>query len=329
MPRTPLTQISFVSYEHPADRAALNALRAIPGFDDIVRKVASWFGERSARHLFTANSVRVGPTQYPQIDALLTEVLETLDWQERPQLYIRQSPEVQAYAVGFEKPFIVINSGMVELLDRDELRFVIAHEVGHIMSDHTTYRTIALIILMVGLSGLPFLAGLALFPFQMALLEWYRKSELSADRAALLGIQDVRTAQSAFFKMAGGGALGDSIDLDAFMVQAREYEIDGNTWDKVLKVVNTAFRDHPFATVRAAELQRFVDDGHYARILGGEYVRRGQEPPEQARNDFKEAAEHYSEKARDAVNTVADSVAEAMARARDAFSDAFKGKTTT
>ena len=68
----------------------------------MVRKVASWFGERSARHLFTANSVRVGPTQYPEIDTLLTEVLETLDWQERPQLYIRQSPEVNAYAIGFD-----------------------------------------------------------------------------------------------------------------------------------------------------------------------------------------------------------------------------------
>jgi Zn-dependent protease with chaperone function len=323
MARIQLTQISFVSYEHPADRAALNTLRAIPGFDEIVRKVASWFGERSARHLFTANSVRVGPTQYPQIDALLTEVLETLDWPERPQLYIRQAPEVNAYAVGFDKPFIVINSAMVELLDRDELRFIIAHEVGHIMSNHTTYRTIALIVLMVGLSGLPFLAGLALFPFQMALLEWYRKSELSADRAALLGIQDIRTAQSTFFKMAGGGALGDTVDLDAFLIQAREYEIDGGAWDKVLKVVNTAFTDHPFATVRAAELQRFVDDGLYDRILAGEYVRRGSEEERPLSGDIREAGNYYSDKARGAVNTVAD----AMSRARDAFGDAFRSKT--
>jgi Zn-dependent protease with chaperone function len=324
MPRTVLTNISFLAYEHPADRAALNTLRAIPGFDEIVRKVASWVGERSARHLFTANSVRTGPTQYPEIDALLTDVLETLDWKERPQMYIRQSPEVQAYAVGFEKPFIVINSAMVELLDRDELRFIIAHEVGHIISGHTTYRTIALILLMVGLGGLPFLAGVALFPFQMALLEWYRKSELSSDRAALLGIQDVRTAQSAFFKLAGGGALGDKTDLDAFMVQAREYEIDGGAWDKVLKVVNTAFTDHPFATVRAAELQRYVDDGHYGKIMAGEYVRRGEEPQQQPlKEDIKDAADHYSAKAREAASSVVD----AVSRARDAFSDAFRGRS--
>lgn len=323
MPRVPLTQISFVAYEHPADRAALNTLRAIPGFDEIVRRIASWFGERSARHLFTANAVRTGATQYPKLDRLLTEVLETLDWPTRPQLYVQQSPVVNAYAVGFDKPFIVINSAMVELLDDEELRFIIAHEVGHIISGHTTYRTIALLLLTVGLGGLPFLAGLALLPFQIALLEWFRKSELSSDRAGLLGVQDVRVSQSAFMKMAGGGAMGDAIDLDAFMEQAREYEIDGGAWDKVLKVVNTAFRDHPFATVRAAELQRFVDRGAYQKILSGEYVRRGTEKDQPLNGDFKAAADHYSDKAREAVSHVAD----AISRARDAFSDAFKGKT--
>jgi Zn-dependent protease with chaperone function len=273
--------------------------------------------------LFTANSVRTGPTQYPEIHELLTEVLETLDWQERPQMYVRQSPEVNAYAVGFDKPFIVINSAMVELLDRDQLRFIIAHEVGHIISGHTTYRTIALILLMVGINGLPFLAGLVLFPFQMALLEWYRKSELSSDRAGLLGIQDVRVAQMSFLKMAGGGALGDKIDLDAFLVQAREYEVDGGAWDKVLKVVNTAFRDHPFATVRAAELQRFVDSGAYQKILNGEYIRRGTEKDQPLSSDYQAASDHYSETAKDAVNAVAD----AISRAKDAFTDAFKGKS--
>ena len=318
-----LDQISYLSWEHPADRAALNTLRAIPGFDEIVRKVASWFGERGARHLFTANAVRVGPNQYPELDALLTEVLETMDWEKRPQLYVRQMPEVNAYAIGFGDPFIVVNSEMVKLLSRDELRFILAHELGHIMSGHTTYRTIALILILVGTNGLPFLAGLAVLPFQLALLEWYRKSELSSDRAGLLGIQDVRVAQTAFLKMAGGGEMGSQISLETFMEQAREYEIDSGAWDKVLKVVNTAFRDHPFATVRAAELQRFVESGQYERIISGDYVRRGTEKDRPLSDDFKEAGDYYSGVARDAVGSVAD----AISRARDAFSDAFRGTT--
>src|SRR5690606_15275950 len=180
---------------------------------------------------------------------------------------------------------------------------------------------IAIIVMTVGLSGLPFLANLALFPFQMALLEWYRKSELSCDRAGLLGIQDVATAQRAFLKMAGGR---DATDLDAFLVQAREYEVDTGVWDKVLKVMNTAFREHPFATVRAAELQRYIDSGAYAKILGGEYLRRDDPaaaPP--LEDDLREATDYYSEAAREVVGTVADSIA----RARDAFNDAFKGRS--
>jgi Zn-dependent protease with chaperone function len=320
---TPLTQISSLSWEHPADRAALNTLRAIPGFDEAVRKVASYFGERGVRHLFTANAVRISPAQRPEMYALLTDAVETLDWPKRPELYVTQTPIVNAAAVGFQDPFIVFNSGAIELLDPEEQRFILAHELGHIMSGHVTYRTIALIIMHVGIIGLPFLAGLALLPIQIALMEWYRKSELSSDRAGLLGIQDIRVAQRTFLKMAGGKELGQSLDLDAFMAQAREYEIDDTTWDKILKVLNTAFRDHPFATVRAAELQRFVDSGAYDKIIGGEYQRRGSEKDPALEQDYKDAADYYSGVARDAVGSVAD----AIARARDAFSDAFKGST--
>jgi hypothetical protein len=71
MPRVPLPRSAPSTWEHPADRAALAALRAIPGFDEVVRKVAAFFGERGVRHLFTANAVRVGPTQFPKLDAMI------------------------------------------------------------------------------------------------------------------------------------------------------------------------------------------------------------------------------------------------------------------
>ena len=181
--RIVLTDISSAAWEHPADRAALNALRAIPGFDQVVRKVASFFGERGVRQLFLANAVRVGPNQRPKLWAQYQEVLATLDWKEVPELYVTQTPLVNAAAVGFDKPFIVLNSGMMELLNDEERRDILGHELGHIMSGHTTYTTIAIIILTLGLNNLPFLAGIALLPFQLALMEWYRKAEFSADRA--------------------------------------------------------------------------------------------------------------------------------------------------
>ncbi|HUF28238.1 MAG TPA: M48 family metallopeptidase [Gemmatimonadaceae bacterium] len=318
--RVILTQISSRAWEHPADRAALNTLRALPGFDEVVRKIAGFIGERGVRHLFTANAVRVGPHQRPQLDALYSEVVATLDWPVRPQLYVTQTPLVNAWAVGFDEPFIVISSEMLRLLDREEQRFILAHELGHIMSGHTTYRTIAIIILFFGVRNLPVLAGMALLPFQLALLEWYRKSELSSDRAGLLGTQDPTTAMRTFLKLAGGDGLGDEINLDEFMAQAAEYELDESTWDSVLKLLNTAFRDHPFNTLRAAELQRWVQRGEYSEILVGNYVRRGSDG-DPLTEDYAHAAGYYGDQARQAWTTLEST----LTRARDAFSDALRG----
>ena len=324
MPRTPLTQISSVSWEHPADRAALNTLRAIPGFAEVVRRIASVFGEQGVRNLFLGDAVLIGPTQRPQLYAMYKEVLEALDWPEtgqpEPQLYVTQTPIANAGAVGFGNPFIVISSGTLELLEPEEQRFVLAHEVGHIITGHTTYRTIAVIVLFFGMSALPLLASIALLPFQLALLEWYRKSELSADRAGLLGTQDTRTSLMTFLKLAGGRSLGDEIDLDAYLAQAAEYDVGGSGWDSVLKVLNTALREHPFHTVRVAELQRWEQSGDYTRIMAGEYIRRGSEAERPLREDVRDATDYYADQARAAAQTVG----EVIDRATDAFKEAFR-----
>lgn len=317
----PLPQISSTAWEHPADRAALNTLRAIPGFDEVMRQVATFLSERRVRQIFLANAVQVSPVQRPKLDALLTDVLTTLDWPRRPELYVTQSPRVNAYAIGFDNPFIVMTSGALELLERDdERRFLLAHELGHIMSDHMTYRTIAMVLVTVGsLALLP--VGIALLPFQLALLEWHRKSEFSSDRAALLAIQDRTVAGTTFMRLAGGRDCGDITSVDAFMTQAATYESGGDTWDKILKVFNTAFREHPFNTVRAAELERWRTSGVYDAIVAGAYTRRG-EQNQALGDDISDAARYYSDKA----NAGMSSVGDAFDRAKSAFTDAFRGR---
>lgn len=320
-PRTVLTQISPRAWEHPADRAALNALRAIPGVDEVIRKVYGFFGERGIRLLFQANAVRVGPTQFPKVHAAYEDVLATLDWSPRPELYITQSPFFNAGAFGMDKPFIVLNSAAVGMLDDEELHTILGHELGHVMSGHALYRTILVILLTVGLRGLPFLAGVALLPIQIALLEWYRKSELSCDRAGLLSSQDPLGSMRMFMKMAGGNYM-DQMDLDAFMTQAREYEEGGDAADTIAKIFNTLWVTHPFHTLRAAELQRWIERGDYDRILRGEYPRRGSaEDKRPISEDFAEASKYYGEQMKSTV----DSVADVARKARDAFSSTFRG----
>jgi Zn-dependent protease with chaperone function len=301
--RTQLVQISSRSWEHSADRAALNTLRAIPGFDEVVRKVAGFFGERGIRQLFLGDAVKVSASQRPKLNAMWTEVLETLDWPERPELYVTQTPIVNAMAVGFDKPFVVVNSGMLETLDDEELRAVLGHELGHIMSGHPTYTTIAIIILYFGVSNLPFLAAVAILPFQLALLEWYRKSEFSADRAGLLSVQDLNTVMSTEMKLAGGREYGDTLRVEEFTRQAEQYETGGDAWDTVLKIMNTVMRTHPMHTVRAAELLRWHRAGGYDKILAGDYIRRGQEGDDHLRQDYADAAGYYSQKTRETAET--------------------------
>src|SRR5207302_8470642 len=175
-------------------------------------------------------AVRVGPTQFPRMNQLYTDVLTTMDWPDRPELFVSQTPFVNAGAFGVERPFIVINSGALKLLDDDEMRTLLGHELGHIMSGHALYHTILVLIVFVGMNFLPFLAGMVLAPIEFALLEWYRKSELSSDRAGLLAAQDAMASMRMFLKMAGGGDT-KQMDLNAFLQQAKEYEETGGALD--------------------------------------------------------------------------------------------------
>ena len=154
------------------------------------------------------------------------------------------------------------------------------------------------------------------------MLEWYRKSELSSDRAGLLASQDPKASLRVFLKLAGGGSMKD-MDLDAFMVQAREYEEEGGPIDAIYKILNTLGMTHPFHTLRAAELQRWADTGTYEKILQGEYTLRGAEEKERSfASDFGEAARHYAHEAKETVSTVTD----AAKRAAAAFTEALKTK---
>src|SRR5438874_2694983 len=232
----------------------------------------------------------------------------------------RSMPKAPAF--GMDRPFIVINSGTLRLLDDDEVRNVLGHELGHVMSGHALYHTILVLILNVSLGALPFLAGIAILPIQLALLEWFRKSELSSDRAGLLACQDPAASLRVNLKFAGGGDMSQ-MDLNAFLEQAKEYEEAGGALDRVFKILGVLGRSHPFNTVRAAELQRWIAEGHYERIVGGEYTRRGPEAKGRPIDkDIDEARDHYMKEAK----AVVDDVVDTAKRAAQAFAEALRKK---
>jgi len=311
-----LREIHPSTWEHPADRAALAALRRLPGFDEVLKKVFGLFGEKPIRLAFQANAVRVSEKQFPDIWERYLEVLETLD-SPRYDLFISQTPLVNAGAYGMDKPFIVLNSGAVRLLDNEELTYLIGHELGHILSGHVLYRTMTVLLLQLATLGFP-IVGLAARAVLMALLEWSRKAELSSDRAGLLAVQNPEATLRSFMKLAGGGRPEEN-DLNEFLRQADEYRQSGDVADIVFKVLNLLGTTHPFHVLRAAEIRDWIEAGEYDRILRGEYRRRSDNDIPYG-EDLAEAARAYRDEASDVMKQFGDAIREA----RDRFAEGFR-----
>jgi len=312
-----LTDIAPHAWEHPADKAALQALRRIPIFDEVLKKIFGFFGEKPIRLAFQANAVRVSENQFGDVYRLYKECLKTLDAPEEYPIYMSQTPMVNAGAYGMAEPFIILNSGTVRLLEDEELAYVMSHEIGHIMSDHVLYKTMTVLLINLANMGFP-IVGLAARAVLVGLLEWSRKSELSSDRAGLLGVQDPEVVMRTMLKMAGGGS-AEETSLQEFIVQAEEYQESGDVADQVFKVLNLMFQTHPFYVLRVSELRAWIESGDYDRITRGEYARRGEADPAYS-EDLKDAASAYADGAKDFLDTMAD----AAKRAGSDFMSGFK-----
>jgi Zn-dependent protease with chaperone function len=287
--------ISARAFEHPADRAALVALRKMTGFDTLVKTIIGNLGERKIRMIFLANSIRLGPKQVPRIHRLLAEACEILGIEDVPELYVMQSPHLNAMAVGVDKPFIVLNSSLASSLDDEELRCVLGHELGHILSGHALYRTLSLILLRLGGHIVPGPLQLLWLPILLALREWERKSELSCDRAGLLVTQDLAVCHRVILKLAGATSM-DGFSLEEFERQAKEYEEDGSLLDDVFKLMNLLFFSHPFPVQRFKELRAWHESPEFAKIMGGEYARRTEDPHVTIAAEVGHGARSYKEK---------------------------------
>jgi hypothetical protein len=189
---------------------------------------------------------------------------------------------------------MVITTGMVDLMDAEEMRFVIGHELGHVLSGHAVYRTMLyhLLNLITRLAWLPIV--LPAKGVIWALEEWYRKSELSCDRAGLLAGQDVEAGRRALMKTAGGSRLVE-FNPDAFHQQAREYDAVPDVREGLLKLLQLQGTTHPFAVIRFAELDRWAGGGDYRNILAGNYPRREDDPDASVGDEFRAAAKSYQD----------------------------------
>ena len=303
-----LERISPRAYQHPADRAATAALAQVPYLDQAVRKLISLGYERALRAASLGAAVRLGQEQLPEIWALHRQVFNTLDMDEAPDLYLTQFPLANAYAIGTDRPIVLLNSELVRILDVEGRRIVLAHEAAHIQSDHVLYRTALLILLQIGSGArLPLLAGLPLLAIRMALLEWSRAAELSCDRAAALVTRDPQAVCQALMVLAAGEAAED-LNLDAFVAQGMDYEVTGSGLERLTKRMQDLNVTHPMPVRRVRMLLDWVREGDYDRMVRGDYLRRGEEPS--ARDEADAAGAFYADRVGSALQSAGSSIAD-------------------
>ena len=143
---------------HPEDAAALRQLESIPGFPTLVRKVMSLGLEPLRYGMNMATNIRLSPTQLPELYHHLPPICEKLGIDE-PEFYLQMDPMPNAWTFGDTRIFITITSGLVEMMDNEELDAVIAHECGHILCRHVLYHNMAQYLLN-GMDSLGLLGAL-------------------------------------------------------------------------------------------------------------------------------------------------------------------------
>src|ERR671939_1159895 len=275
-PHKKFAELDKDEYIHPADRRALAALRAIPGIDSALKKLLAVTGESAIRVIFTASAVKVTPKQCPDLHAKLQVACTTLGV-DMPDLFVQQSPVVNAFTGGVEKPVIVLHSSLLERLTDEEVLAVVAHEVGHIHAEHVLYLTAARLIealANVALLASP-LAGivkqLLSGTMRAALLAWARRAELSCDRAALLVTQDPHVIGRTMMKLCGG-TFASKVDYEQFLAQARDFQknYDEKALDRFWADIISAGLSHPFPIWRVSEILKWVESGEYRALMNTE-----------------------------------------------------------
>lgn len=274
--RCVLPGLNSQEYEHEMDRIFLDTLKKTKGFETLVRLFFKHGVERYFVIQHTGSNLQINSNQLSIIHEMIVDSCKNLNVSNLPDAYLEQG-FINAKTIGSEKPLLVYGSACFGLLDYSEQMFITGHELGHIKSGHNLYSMIATLlssgvadalmsataVLTVGLSSA------LVIGIQVALFNWMRMSEFTADRAGLLCCQDIDAALRCLMKFAGMSPMFySSMNVEAFKQQAREFrELDFSVRDKVIKTLAILDASHPWTVMRAHELLKWYESGEYQKVL--------------------------------------------------------------
>lgn len=245
-------------YAYSADIAMLNTFKRVKPVEMAAEAIVRMYKDGLFKNQLLGTTIKVTPRQFPRIYRIAEECADVLDVPV-PQVYVANSPVLNAYTFGTqEEAFIVVHSSLVDHYSYDELKFVIGHETGHIQNKHVVYNTV--LLLLKNTVGV--MLRFVMPPVEVALNAWYRRAEITCDRAGLLCVGDLETGSRALLKLACGSTkLYDELDVDAYLEQFEEGRGGVGRFTEL-------FASHPFLTKRIHALRTFASSALYHEAVG-------------------------------------------------------------
>lgn len=258
------------TYEHEFDRKALAKMRDISGLEKVLNFITKHAVEKVYSIQYTGSHLRVTADTYPKIYSYLEKACNILDLKKNPELYIKWDYTIDANTVGNENPIVILNSGLLDLCNDDEIMFLLGHELGHIKSKHMLYHMTGEVmgffldfIPLIGKAG------------EVGICYWDRMSDLTADRAGLLCCQNKDAMISALMKMAGVPIKEyTKLQTSTFIQQALNFQgmrdlssEEGDTETSLMEKASIAFSKEPWTVMRASELLKWIDSGEYNKYI--------------------------------------------------------------
>jgi hypothetical protein len=207
--------------------------------------------------ILQGHSFKAMPNLSPGVSAIFEEVLGRLEFKEPIEFYINNSPELNAFAIASTEegqPHIVnLNSGLLQMLSDQELRFVVGHEIGHIISRNANISKLINFV-YPNPARIPVL-------LQHKINLWQKLAELTADRYGFIANPDMASCISGFFKISSG-------------LNAERIGFDFNAYLEENERILARFREtgagsslsHPINPIRIKAIQLFADSGLYKSL---------------------------------------------------------------
>ena len=220
----------------------------------VAMMVLSYTINRSHHRALLAQATQITPRDTPDLASVVTEGVTRLRV-DSVQVFVAPSRTLNAYTFGVLPPqVVVLHSALLKVMDVDELRFIVGHELGHVRLGHTRLNS-----LVGGMAGIPspFFASAIM---AMAFLWWNRACEYSADRAGLLACGSPRRAVSALVKLAAGADAHSQNDLRRALQHIEAED------DHMLANLGEVLSTHPMMVRRIDELREYAASGEYRRL---------------------------------------------------------------